>query len=50
VFQPGQRFLTVYSGILTAVFAGVVLSGAGPSRVRRFNRLEVRRNPGDTEK
>ena len=39
----GQRFLVVYSGVLTAVFAVTVLSGFVRSPLTRFGEIEVQR-------
>lgn len=42
-FLSNPRFLTIYSGVLTAVFAVTVLSGfAGPKKAR-FDEIEVQR-------
>ena len=42
-FFSNPRFLTVYSGILTAVFAITVLSGFAPSKNARFDEITVHR-------
>src|SRR5579875_3514747 len=38
-----SRFLTIYSGVLTAVFALTVLCGFGPSAKTNFEEITVRR-------
>jgi hypothetical protein len=38
---PGPRFLTVYSALLTAVFAFTVFAGAAPSKKSRFEEIDV---------
>lgn len=38
-----ERFLTVYSGVLTLVFAVVVLTGAGETRNAKFDEIDVQR-------
>lgn len=40
---PAQRFLVVYSGVLTCLFAAVVLMGLGPSRNKSFEEITVQR-------
>ena len=42
-FLSNPRFLTVYSGVLTAVFAITVLSGFAPSKSGRFDEITVHR-------
>lgn len=39
----GERFLVVYSGVLTVLLAGVVLLGAAPRKRARFDEIDVQR-------
>jgi hypothetical protein len=39
----GERFLVVYSGVLTLGLAGALLLGAAPPKPQRFDELQVRR-------
>src|SRR5690554_4138120 len=41
--QGGSRFLVVYSGLLTAVFAVLVLTGAASSGKASFEEIDVQR-------
>src|SRR4029079_19815993 len=41
--KPGERFLVVYSGVLTVVLAGVLLVGAAPGAHGRFDEIDVQR-------
>ena len=38
-----ERFLVVYSGVLTVILAGVVLLGAAPAKHARFDEIDVQR-------
>jgi len=38
-----EKFLVVYSGVLTVVFAGAVLLGAAPAKHARFDEIDVQR-------
>lgn len=43
-FTSSPRFLTIYSGVLTAVFAGTILGGfASPARKSAFEEIDVQR-------
>jgi hypothetical protein len=42
-FLSNPRFLTIYSGVLTIVFAVTVLTGAAASRNQSFGTITVRR-------
>jgi hypothetical protein len=39
----GKRYLEVYSGVLTAVFAATILVGIAPARAKRIPEIEVER-------
>lgn len=41
--SKSERYLACYSGLLTLVFAVVVLTGAAQSRVAKFEQIDVQR-------
>ena len=43
-FMASPRFLTIYSGVLTAIFAVTILGGfAGPAKKSTFEEIYVQR-------